>query len=116
MKELRKSSEKKIWDLIALLDIEKINQEQLNQNGITRIWGETKNADPLKRDLRIAESMVFNEFKQKEFEKAYERHITTNLFTPPPKTSQSVIINSLLQVLQGVPSDLFKLDLNTLKF
>lgn len=47
--------------------------------GIRKIWDELKHPNPLTRDLRIGESLLFNEFKQKEYEWLCEEHLRFNI-------------------------------------
>ena len=65
----------------------------MQNSGIWKIWGETKFADPLQRNLSLPGS------HQKKY-----------------ITLQPILIKSIIAVLQGIPSDLFVLDVRTLEF
>jgi len=68
---------------MTLIDTEKIDQRMEN-SGIKKIWGETKYADPLKCNLNLPGN----------FQKSYA-------------TLQPLLIQCIIQVLQGIPSDIF---------
>jgi hypothetical protein len=78
--------------LITLIDHEK-EEERLAGSGIQRIWGETKYSDIVECNLSIPGN----------FKKSHT-------------TLQPYVVNSIISVLQGIPSDLFILDVKTLEF
>ena len=105
----------KAWDLMAHVDHEGMQARRSRDCGIRKIWGETKSANPLSVS-RISESLVFNSFKQAEYERVMEEHLTTQIYQPPPGIPHSVMIDAFIKVLQGIPSNVFQLDPNTLEF
>jgi len=68
---------------MTLLDTDKID-ERMKNSGIKKIWGETKHADPLKCNINIPGN--------------FQKSLTW---------LQPLVIQSIIQVLQGIPSDIF---------
>lgn len=74
--------------------------------------------------MKIAETLVFNEFKQHEYEWLCKERMSHTLFYKPeeknafPKAtfSQMEIIIDILKLLQGIPSNHYLLDSKTLNF
>ena len=73
--EHKKKSRKSVWDLISYIDIEKEDLIKSKESGLKKLWGETKSPNPLKQNLFISESLLFNQFKQAEFERVYRESL-----------------------------------------
>lgn len=76
-------AKREFWDLMTLVDTEKIDGRMKN-SGTRKIWGETKHADILKSNINIPGN----------FQKSFT-------------TLQPKVLKSIVQVLQGIPSDIF---------